>query len=142
MFQKLNQESIAQHVTVLGWLYVASGLIGFVATCLFMFLFTGLGAAANDRQGTPVLLTIGLMVGGFVALAALPALLAGIGLLRRRAWGRILALIVGLFQLPGFPIGTALGLYTFWVLFQDAAPAYFARPAASTAITPDPGGPQ
>jgi hypothetical protein len=30
-----------------------------------------------------------------------------------------------------FPIGTALGLYTFWVLLQQSAPEYFQTPLHS-----------
>lgn len=142
MLQKLDREALAQHVTILGWLYIATSLIGLVAACLFMLLFTGIAAAAHDAEGTPVLLTIGTLLGGFLALIGVPSLIAGIGLLRRHNWARILALVLGFFQLPSFPIGTALGLYTLWVLFQDAAPAYFARAAGSTAITTDAGNPQ
>lgn len=138
MLQQLKPETIGQHVTILGWLYIASSALGLVVMCLFMFLLSGLGIAANDSEGTPILLLIAMCGGAFMALVAAPGLFAGIGLLRRQAWGRVLALIVGLFQLPGFPVGTALGLYTFWVLFQDAAPGYFARETANTAITPDP----
>jgi hypothetical protein len=50
---------------------------------------------------------------------------AGYGLLRRRAWGRILALVVGFLGLVDFPLGTAIGIYTFWVLLQDSAADYF-----------------
>jgi hypothetical protein len=47
--------------------------------------------------------------------AALGALV-GIGLLRRERWARLLALIAGILVLIKFPIGTALGIYTLWVL--------------------------
>ncbi len=60
-----------------------------------------------------------------MALLALPGLLAGIGLLRRRNWGRIVAIIVSFLNLLNVPIGTAIGAYSLWVLFQDAATEYF-----------------
>jgi hypothetical protein len=53
-------------------------------------------------------------------------------LLRRKNWGRILAIIVGVLDLANFPIGTAIGIYSLWVLLQDGASAYFA-PGSSTA---------
>ncbi len=61
----------------------------------------------------------------------MPSLLAGIGLLRRKEWGRILALIAGVFDLFNFPIGTLIAVYSFYVLFQSSATAYFAGTTAS-----------
>jgi len=43
-------------------------------------------------------------------------LLVGIGLLRRERWARPLALVVGVLMLLKIPFGTALGIYTLWVL--------------------------
>jgi hypothetical protein len=43
-------------------------------------------------------------------------LLVGIGLLRREKWARPLALVVGILMLLKVPFGTALGIYTLWVL--------------------------
>jgi hypothetical protein len=74
---------------------------------------------------------VGLFVGGLMVVLALPGLIAGIGLLRRKEWGRILAIIVGVFDLLNFPIGTLIAVYSFYVLFQDAATPYFAAAPAS-----------
>jgi hypothetical protein len=60
---------------------------------------------------------------------ALPGLAAGYRLLKRQAWGRILALVVGFLDLVNFPVSTAIGIYTLWVLLQDSAATYFARGA-------------
>ncbi|WP_263380852.1 zinc ribbon domain-containing protein [Granulicella paludicola] len=44
------------------------------------------------------------------------AFLTGYGLLTRQPWGRILAIVFGIFALIHIPFGTALGVYTLWVL--------------------------
>ena len=57
-------------------------------------------------------------------------LLTGYALLTRQPWGRVLAIIFGVIALIHFPLGTALGIYTLWVLAprlsgdQYAAMAY------------------
>lgn len=56
------------------------------------------------------------MIGMFLLASAVAGLLAGWGLLNYRPWARILALILGVISLIHFPIGTALGIYTLWVL--------------------------
>jgi hypothetical protein len=42
--------------------------------------------------------------------------LTGYALLTRQPWGRILAIVFSVFALFHFPLGTALGIYTLWVL--------------------------
>jgi hypothetical protein len=53
--------------------------------------------------------------------AAALALIAGFGLLNRRPWGRIVAIIAAILALLKFPFGTALGIYTLWVLAPGAS---------------------
>jgi hypothetical protein len=61
------------------------------------------------------------MVAVTTAFAAALALIAGYGLLNRRPWGRIVAIIASILALFKFPIGTALGIYTLWVLAPGAS---------------------
>ena len=64
-----------------------------------------------------------------MAALAVPGLLAGWGLLTRKPWARVLAMVVGILGLVNVPIGTAIGLYTLWALTQPAATEYFTAPA-------------
>lgn len=60
----------------------------------------------------------------------------GLGLLARKGWVRILAIVVAVLNLANVPIGTVVGLYVLWVLLQEEAGAYFAprnTPAAPPA---------
>jgi hypothetical protein len=56
-----------------------------------------------------------LIVTTTVLMAAL-ALFAGYGLLQRRPWGRTVAIIAAILALLKIPFGTALAIYTLWVL--------------------------
>jgi hypothetical protein len=42
--------------------------------------------------------------------------LVGFSLMTRKPWGRTLAIVVAILQLIKIPFGTALGIYTLWVL--------------------------
>ncbi len=44
------------------------------------------------------------------------ALLTGYGLLTMKPWGRTLAIVMSILTLIKVPLGTALGIYTLWVL--------------------------
>ena len=54
--------------------------------------------------------------GGFFMLSGVVGLIAGWGLLDRQPWARMLAIVLGFINLIHMPFGTALGVYTLWVL--------------------------
>jgi hypothetical protein len=45
--------------------------------------------------------------------------LAGWGLLQREPWARVVALVLGFISLFNVPFGTAVGVYTLWVLLPS-----------------------
>jgi len=64
---------------------------------------------------------------GSALLACGLASATGLGLLRARRWGRPLALIAAVLALFKFPLGTALGVYTLWVLASAGAAEEYER---------------
>lgn len=66
---------------------------------------------------TPLLSFISIMVLG----KGLLALAAGIGLLQKQHWARLIALVSGFVSLLDIPVGLALGIYTIWVLMSANA---------------------
>jgi len=56
----------------------------------------------------------------FLLFAAL-RFIAGWGLLKLEPWGRVFALVMAFIDLLHIPLGTALGVYTLYVLLPDAA---------------------
>ena len=51
------------------------------------------------------------------------AILTGYALLTRKPWGRVLGIVVGILALLKIPFGTALGIYTLWVLAPQTSGA-------------------
>src|SRR5512132_3591542 len=95
----------------------------------FVFvLLVGIARVTGDPEPMWILSLVGTSVGLLMAALGLPGLLAGYGLLTRKSWARILAIVVGILSLLNFPIGTAIGIYTLWVLTQPVASEYFAAP--------------
>ncbi len=125
----LSEKELHMHVRIVGWLnIVANGIFLLLGICGFLF-FASLGIFAAADSGDAVALpilgligTIGLLI---FAVLALPGMLAGYGLLRRKKWGQVLGLVVGILSLFNVPIGTAIGGYTLFVLFQESAKGYF-----------------
>lgn len=63
--------------------------------------------------------------GAWTVLAAMAGLAAGAGLLERQSWARVLAMVLAFFALFSPPLGTALGIYTLWVLLGTKADGGF-----------------
>lgn len=128
---QLSENQLRMHVRIVGWLnIVANGMFLLLGVCGFIF-FTLLGvfaaADSGDTVALPILGLVGTVGLVFFAVLALPGMLAGYGLLRRRRWGQILGVVVGILSLVNVPIGTAIGGYTLFVLFQSSASDYFDR---------------
>ncbi len=122
---QLNEQQLHQHVAVLGWLHIVGNGIMLLLGCFVFAFLWGIGAATGDLEATRILGIIGTTVGALLVVLGIPGMVAGYGLLRRKACGRILAMVVGFLGLVNFPLGTAIGIYTFWVLLQDSAADYF-----------------
>ena len=122
---QLNQRDMQQHVTILCWLYIISHVFFIVIGGFVFVLMTSIGVVVRDPEALPILSIVGTWIALFLTVLALPGLIAGVGLLKRQMWGRVLAIIVAFFGLINFPIGTAIGIYALFVLLQNAAADYF-----------------
>lgn len=101
---------------VAAWLHIAAA--AFVATLVAgLWVCAALLAPSFEGSFLPELVT---MFGRPVAVALLVftavEAAAAIALLRGQPWAVHLLMGVGLLQLPVFPIGTALSIYTLWSL--------------------------
>lgn len=114
------------HINVLGWLFIIGNGLLLVLAVISLFFLSGIGLLSGDETAFPILTLIGSVGAAFFTILAVPGLLAGYGLLKRAKWARVLALVLGFFNLFNFPIGTAIGIYTFWVLLQTDIDNYFA----------------
>jgi hypothetical protein len=112
-------------IRVLGWCFIIYGLF-FVAigVLIFMIVF-GAGIISGDRIAMYVTGTIGTLIASALIIFWIPNIIAGIGLISFRSWGRVLALVVGALHILAFPIGTAVGIFAFFVLMQPDAEALF-----------------
>ena len=116
---------MANHVKILGAIYIALSTISLFAA-LFLAMAVGtagaiVGAAADSNDAAVALPIIGIAGSALVAflvIVSLPGLIAGVGLLKMRPWARIVGIIVAILSLLNIPLGTIVGLYGLWVLFN------------------------
>jgi hypothetical protein len=131
-----------KHVTLLGALFIAFHVIGLLVGIAMMTLLSTIGFLTGDPEVMSVMSAVGFGIGMFLILLSAPGIIAGIALLMRKRWGRVMALIVGAFDLLDIPLGTALGVYSFWVLLQDDTLRCFEpKQAAPVQSSPSPAQP-
>lgn len=92
----MNQRDVQQHITILSWLYLVGHALFLVVGVFVFLLLAGIGVATGEAEAMTVLGVVGTAVGLLLAGLAIPGLLAGYGLLSRKPWARILAIVVGI----------------------------------------------
>ena len=108
-----------KHLQIVAVLHIALGILGLCFAAGVFFIFIGAGMLADDHEAMTVLSIVGTVIAGLTGITSVPSIIGGMGLWRRRAWGRLLLIVVSVFDLLNIPVGTALGAYSLWVLFQD-----------------------
>jgi hypothetical protein len=130
---------VARHVTFLTRLvFIWAALNGLAGVALLAFSLAAVTLAlspSGQPPGSEVAAGITaatLAVVGLSALAwAIIHLIAARGLSARRWWARSLALLLSAFDVLLLPLGTALALYSLWVLLQDDARRQFVQGGGS-----------
>lgn len=117
------------HVNLLGILQLTWGGMGLLLGASLLLLAGGAAAIARTPPADPM--TAGFTAILFVVFAVALALggwanaWVGRALRQHRSPGRTGALVLAVMNLFVLPFGTALAIYTFWVLLHDEARALF-----------------
>ncbi len=121
------------HVKILAILKIVFGSLGLIMALIIFLIFgsvVGLIVMDEDEDGGPdvgagLVGIAGTFIIFFLLLFSIPHFIAGYGLFKHAEWARILAIVLACLDLIAFPIGTALGIYGLWVLFNDETVALF-----------------
>jgi hypothetical protein len=126
------------HVTILGWLLIGSGILTAIGgTVLFfagiVFRRMPIPIPPDVPMGLPPFLArIASLIGFGILVIAAGTVAAGVGLLQYRDWARVCAIIMAVLLVFHFPIGTAVAVYAFWVLFSQEGQQYYKSRSEST----------
>src|SRR5439155_13151400 len=125
-----GQDRLDRHLRTLGTLWIIAGALFLIPAAIMLALG---GAARFVIHGEPFArffgpIVLSMLGAGFSILAA-GGICVGWGLMQRQSWARIAAIILAILALFHPPIGTALGIYTLWVLLSDDAGGEYERMA-------------
>jgi hypothetical protein len=123
------------HINILAWLIISHAAL---VACLGMIIMVAGRFAIRLMQENPGLFppdmppdaihVVGpasFLIGVIFQLIAVPSIMAGVGLLYHRNWGRGLTLVMSFVRLLEFPLGTITAIYSFWVLLSQGGRDFY-----------------
>ncbi|HEX2836294.1 MAG TPA: hypothetical protein VHW00_25040 [Thermoanaerobaculia bacterium] len=115
-----------QHIKILSVLFIILGVLGILVAVGFFFLGAGTAATILSQDQSSEGQVGAAWAGGcmtfiaaLVGVLSIPSIIAGWGLGKRKSWSRILTIILAVFSLPSFPVGTAIGVYALVIMLND-----------------------
>ncbi|MBI2686157.1 MAG: hypothetical protein HYX27_07565 [Acidobacteria bacterium] len=84
----------------------------------------------KDLASIPVMRVVGVVYICLSMAMAVPMAIAGLAIRRWKPWGKTMGLVVAAVGMLHFPLGTGVGIYSVWVLNDEATEFLFANEPA------------
>jgi hypothetical protein len=127
----IYQARVVRHLQTMGVLWCVYGayraMAGVVAMLFLMGVATPAFMGGMGQRGmsflpfAPVMGGLAAVAGVFILFSSCLAFASGYALITRKPWGRTIAIVAAILSLIKIPFGTALGIYTLWVLAPTAS---------------------
>jgi len=118
-----------KHINIVAALQIGFSILGIIIGIFLFTLLFLIGEFIEVAEAQTVLTIIAKVVLIFIIILSIPGIIAGIGLLKRKEWARILTLILSVIDLINVPVGTAVGVYSIWTLVQPEVISEFKQTA-------------
>ncbi|HWC98700.1 MAG TPA: zinc ribbon domain-containing protein [Candidatus Sulfopaludibacter sp.] len=119
------QSRIGGHIRLLGILWLALSAFRLLPGMFLLSMFRHGGITFLPPEVPFFVHGILRVVGMALLFSGVIGIVAGWGLLERQPWARMLCIVMGCLNLIDMPFGTALGIYTLWVLLPARSEAEY-----------------
>ena len=122
----LQMGRVREHLRFVAILWIVLSVLNAVGGLVLWILGHALFPYLHEMGAPPETPTVFLtwlfgMLAFFVLAKAVAGFFAGWGLLHREAWARMLTIVLSFLALLHVPFGTALGIYSLWVLLPASS---------------------
>ncbi|MGH9351953.1 MAG: DUF2127 domain-containing protein [Terriglobia bacterium] len=121
---------VERHLRVLGVLWMVWAVIRFLPGIGLLF-FGRFVLPAFPFEFRAMILPFAAIAGVYFLAYAAACFITGWGLMQRRPWARVVAIVLAILSLIHFPLGTALGIYTLWAVAPAESEAEYRRISVS-----------
>jgi hypothetical protein len=124
----IRRTKLQRHLRTLGILWIVVGVLWVIPSLVLMGLSHAPHIMIGDEMfNRPFMPPMLFSLGSIFLFVAAGGIFVGWGLMRHERWARITAIVVGILALFHPPFGTALGIYTLWVLLPSDSAAEYER---------------
>jgi len=130
---------VQEHLRFIAILWLALSVINGIAGTVLLILGNVFFPHLHELPDVPSDVPTGFLsslfcfIGTAVLLKAVAGFFAGWGLLQRERWARTLTLVLSFLALLNIPLGTALGVYSLWVLLPEESEREYQQEVARAA---------
>lgn len=126
-----------QHVRILSILdFISGGLSIFGGIIFGVIMIIGAGAATEIPRGAGGLAalygSIGVIGSILIIGVGVFEIFVGLNLQQFKSWARIAQIVLGALSIASFPLGTAFGVYSLWVMLNEETMNLFKQPPGSS----------
>lgn len=121
------QSRIEKHTRILAVLWLVISIYGLLRGSFIFFFGHAIATHFIPFPVRAFILPLAGVIGAVLLASSIAGFLAGWGLLNYRPWARMLTMILGIISLIHIPFGTALGIYTLWVLLPAESEQEYRR---------------
>jgi len=121
-----------KHVRIIAILYLILSCLGLLTASFLYYVLNLAGSISGDEEAIFVLSIIANVLTVILVVSAVPGIIGAIGLFKFKEWARILIIIISIVNLLNFPLGTALGVYSIWVLVHRETLPLFSQETQET----------
>lgn len=123
----------SEHNTTVACLHIVHGILA-TAMCLLLVVLGFIGSVQDGEPMIAFVVSIFAILGW--AIIALPNLVAGVGLLKRRSWARVAGIISSFISIFAVPFGTLMSIYSLWFLLGAKAAKMYETNDKTASHTP------
>ena len=123
--QQKSPNEMSKHINILGALFLTFSLFMIIGGFAINHFLPMAGEISGDSTAIRITSIIGQSIGTVLFIFAVPGFICGYGLITKKAWSRVFGIILSCLSLLSIPIGTIIGIYGLWILFNDETKALF-----------------
>lgn len=115
-------------IQIMGWLSVLLA-VAFLLISIFGSVIIGISAEDSPIVGSLIVGITGFIVAVVTLGVGVLYLVTARGIVNRRNWAKVVGIVLGILALPGFPIGTVLGVLILVGLLSSESQGWFQQEA-------------